>query len=147
MKEAQRSFKNDKQFSDLKKNLRVFFDSSGILRVGGRIDNAPLPYDTKHPMLLPREHHLTKLIVLKSHETVKHNGVKETLTELRSEFWISKGRQFVKSILSKCVTCKEITGKPYHTPIAPPLPPFRVSEDVAFSQNQCRLRRTFVCLR
>ena len=66
VKEAQRSFKNDKQFSDLKKNLRVFFDSSGILRVGGRIDNAPLPYDTKHPMLLPREHHLTKLIVLKS---------------------------------------------------------------------------------
>ena len=41
VKEAQRSFKNNKQFSDLQKNLHVLFDSSRILRVGGRIDNAP----------------------------------------------------------------------------------------------------------
>ena len=41
LKEPQRSFKNDKQFSGLKKDLLVFFDSSGILRVGGRIDNTP----------------------------------------------------------------------------------------------------------
>ena len=134
VKETQRSFENDRKFADIKKILRVFSDSNGILRVGGRIENAPLPYETRYPILLPREHHLTRLIVRKSHETVKHNGVRETLNELRSEFWINKCRQTVKSILSKCVTCKEITGKPYGTPIAPPLPPFRVSEDAAFSQ-------------
>ena len=41
VKEAQCSVKNNKQFSDLKKNLHGLFDSSRILCVGGRIDNAP----------------------------------------------------------------------------------------------------------
>ena len=132
--EAQRSFENDQSFKETKKNLQVFSDSQGVLRVGGRIDNAPLSYETKYPVLLPRGHHLSRLIVTKSHETVKHNGIRETLTELRSEYWISKGRQLIKSILSKCVTCKELIGKPYDTPCAPPLPPYRVSEDAAFSQ-------------
>ena len=132
--EAQRSFENDQSFKETKKNLQVFLDSPGVLGVGGRIDNAPLSYETKYPVLLPRGHHLSRLIVTKSHETVKHNGIRETLTEQRSEYWISKGRQLVKSILTKCVTCKELIGKPYDTPCASPLPPYRVSEDAAFSQ-------------
>ena len=113
----------------------MFSDSNRILCVGGGLEHAPLPYKARYPILLPREHHLTRLIVRKSHETVKHNGVKETLNELRSDFWINKGRQTVKSIVSKCVICKEITGKPYDTPIAPPLPPFHVSDIVALSQS------------
>ena len=40
----------------------------------------------------------------------------------------------MKSLLSKCVACIKHTGKSYDTPAMPPLPPFRVSEDVAFSQ-------------
>ena len=40
----------------------------------------------------------------------------------------------MKSLLSKCSTCKRIIGKPYDSPGAPPLPPFRVSDDAAFSQ-------------
>ena len=40
----------------------------------------------------------------------------------------------VKSILAKCVTCKAIIGKTYDITYVPPLPPFRVSEDIAFSQ-------------
>ena len=84
--------------------------------------------------MLPRKHHVTLLIALKCHKIVKHNGVRETLTQLRSEFWITRGRQFIKSLLSKCSICKRITGKPYDSPCAPPLPPFRVSDDAAFSQ-------------
>ena len=122
-KEAQKSFVEDKNFDKTKSNLNVFTDSKGILCSKGRIDNAPLPYETKFPVLL-----------LKSHDIVKHNGVQETLTQVRSEHWIIRGRQLVKSILSKCSTCKQITGKPYDSPSAPPLPPFRVSDDAAFSQ-------------
>ena len=40
----------------------------------------------------------------------------------------------VKSILAKCVICKAIIGKAYDITYAPPLPPFRVSEDAAFPQ-------------
>ena len=36
----------------------------------------------KHPIILPKEYHLTTLIVLKAHDKVYHNGTKETLTEV-----------------------------------------------------------------
>ena len=131
---VQRSLTNEKNIEETKKQLRVFRDSSGVLRVGGRLDNAPLPYKTKFPILLPRQHHVTRLLVMKCHEIVKHNGIKETLTQLRSELWIAKGRHVIKSILSKCVPRREIMGKAYNSPHTPPLPPFRVSDDAAYSQ-------------
>ena len=83
--EIQKSILNDPAFEQTKKHLHVFFDTNGILRVGGRIDNAPLPFETKYPILLPRIHLLTYLIVYKCHDNVKHNGIKETLVELRSQ--------------------------------------------------------------
>ena len=47
------------------------------------------------------------------HGKVKHGGVKETLTELRSEYWIPNGRQLVKKILHHCVICRKLEGRPY----------------------------------
>ena len=62
-----------------------------------------------------------------------HNGVKETLTELRSKFWLVKGRQAVKKLLHNCVTCRRYEGKPYKAPPPPPLPDFRVTTAPAFT--------------
>ena len=92
-----------------------------------------LPYSIKFPILLPRKKALHKLVVRNSHENVKHNGVNETLREIRTQFWIIRGRQAVKDVLSNCVICKKILGKAYSTPPTPPLPSFRVS-DLAFSK-------------
>lgn len=39
------------------------------------------PSQSRHPILLHKGHHLTKLVVRKAHKRVLHNGVKETLTE------------------------------------------------------------------
>ena len=33
-----------------------------------------------------------------------HNGVKDTLTELRSKFWLMKRRQAVMKLVRNCVT-------------------------------------------
>ena len=51
------------------------------------------------------EVHLTRLIVTDAHKRILHSGVKETLTEVRSSFWIVRGRQFVQSIIHECVVC------------------------------------------
>jgi hypothetical protein len=63
-----------------------------------------------------------------------HNGVNETLVELRSKYWVVKGRQEVRKVISRCTTCKQIEGKCYRAPLPPPLPQFRVSEDFAYMQ-------------
>lgn len=93
-------------------SLSVFEDEDGVLRCKGRIQNSTLPYSIKFPVLLPRKHHFTELVILHSHGTVKHNGIRETLTEVRSNYWIVKGRQAVKGLLSRCVVCKKLSGKP-----------------------------------
>ena len=33
-----------------------------MIRVGGRLRHSPLPYDNNHPVLLPTEHHISKLV-------------------------------------------------------------------------------------
>ena len=79
----------------------------------GRIQNSSLPYSAKFPVLLPKKQHFTRLVIAQSYENVKHNGVRETLTETRAQFWIIKGRQAVKDVLSKCITCKKkLKGEP-----------------------------------
>ena len=103
------------------------------LRSGGRLANADLPYSTKYPILLPRNHPLTPLIINDAHQRVLHNGVRETLTEIRRKFWIVKGRSLVRAIIHQCVTCRRFEGAPFPTPPPPPLPVSSVKEDPAFT--------------
>ena len=100
----------------MKSTLGLYKDSKGVVRCQGRIGLSSLPYDTKFPVLLPREHCFTRLVILKCHEQVMHNGVPETLVQLRSKYWVVKGRQTVKKILSKCVVCKKLEGRPCGVP-------------------------------
>ena len=133
-RQVQSEFANDEKCKSQKESLKIFEDKAGVLRCKGRIENSTLPYSAKFPVLLPRKHHFTNLVILNCHESVKHNGVRETLTEVRSNYWIIKGRQTVKNLLSKCIVCKKLQGKPYSLVPEPPLPDFHVSEDMAFSK-------------
>ena len=122
-----------KNFSDLKGQFGLFLDDEKLWRCGGRLQNADIPYATKHPLLLPRQHPFTLLLVRDAHSRVLHNGVKETLNELRSKYWIIKGRPLVKQIIRACTICRRYEGKSYNTPLPPPLPQFRVEQVPPFS--------------
>ena len=103
----------------------LFWDKNGIIKCKGRISKANIPDETKHPILLDTKNALTELIVKEAHNRVFHNGVKETLTELRSRFWIIRGRQFVRKLIHRCVIFRRHEGKPYSLPASPALPQFR----------------------
>jgi len=66
------------------------------------------------------------MIIREAHEKVFHNGVKETLAEVRSSFWIVKGRQAIKKVLRRCFICRKVEGLAYPKPITCDLPDFRV---------------------
>ena len=87
------------QSGGIKKEWReqfmMFLDDNGIWRCGGRLNNAELPYDALHPILLPRDHPFTVLVVRRAHQRVMHSGIKDTLTEIRSRYWILQGRALV----------------------------------------------------
>ena len=133
--ESQQELVKDKNFKLWKGQFNLFQDDDKVWRCGGRIQNANVSFTTKHPALLSAYHGLTILLVKRAHERVMHSGVKATLTELRSQFWILKGRSVVKAILRKCTVCRRFEGNPYCAPPPPPLPPFRLEEAPPFTHT------------
>jgi len=85
--------------------LTPFIDSSGILRVGGRLQASSLTQDAKHPAILPRESPFTKLIISDAHIRSYHGGTQLTLCFIREEFWILGGRAPVRKFILHCVQC------------------------------------------
>ena len=113
----------DKNFSTWKSQFNLYLDENQLWRCKGRLEHASLSFSTKHPLMLARRHRITELIVRDAHGIVQHGGVKETLTQLRSQYWIVGGRSLVRSVIHNCVTCRRHEAKPYRAP-----PPFRVNE-------------------
>ena len=54
--------------------LDPFLDKDGILRVGGRILEAGVPYVVKHPAILPKRSHVTDLVIRHFHQRTAHPG-------------------------------------------------------------------------
>ncbi|XP_076659887.1 uncharacterized protein LOC143363169 [Halictus rubicundus] len=85
-------------------SLHPFLDETGLLRVGGRLRNSPLPHQSKHPILLS-PHPLVRLIIEQAHARALHAGVQLTLHILRQEYWLLRGRSQVKAVIHACVRC------------------------------------------
>ncbi|XP_076660035.1 uncharacterized protein LOC143363312 [Halictus rubicundus] len=85
-------------------SLDPFLDSDGLLRVGGRLHRAPLPFNSKHPIILS-SHPLVRLIIEQAHLRSLHGGLQLTLSTLRQTFWILRARSLVKAAIHSCVVC------------------------------------------
>lgn len=67
--------------------LRAFLDpKDNILRVGGRIKRAFIPYDSRHQMLLPAKHPTTEALVRYLHLENLHIGQKGLLAVVRQRY-------------------------------------------------------------
>ncbi|CAI5661726.1 unnamed protein product [Oreochromis niloticus] len=87
--------------------LCPFLDDQGILRVGGRLTHAALHPNVKHPAILPRDSHVSALLVKHYHEKTYHQGRGITMNELRANgFWILGCSKIVSSYIYKCVKCR-----------------------------------------
>ncbi|XP_062537627.1 uncharacterized protein LOC134205940 [Armigeres subalbatus] len=103
--------------------MNPILDTEGILRVGGRLQQAEfVSFDMKHPVILPKDHAITNMLILQYHEKFGHANRETVCNELRQRFYIPKVRQAVK----KCMWCRVNRCKPL-TPMMAPLPVQRVS--------------------
>ena len=105
--------------------LKPFLDHRGLLSVVGRIDDAPVAYDTRHPIILPASARVTELIVHQTHLEYAHASPERTLYKCRKMFWIVKGRATVKKIVNKCRVCKRNSVQPL-SPMMAKLPSCRL---------------------
>lgn len=93
--------------------LKPIVDDDGVLRVGGRLHQTELPYDVKHPVLLPKKAHLTDLVIRHFHQCTGHQGRARTHTGIRlSGYWIVNGSSLIGHHISKCVTCRKLRASP-----------------------------------
>ena len=99
IRHLQKLVTQEPKYEKTAESLGIKADSDGYLRCMGRLGRGKIPFDSKHPLILPSGHWVTTLIIRSCHEKVYHDKVKETLSELRSSFWVTRGRQRVSSVL------------------------------------------------
>jgi len=70
-----------------------------------------------------------------------HAGIGTTITALRQSYWIPRARQYVKSLLHRCIICRKHSGKPYAAPDPAPLPKARTQGSHPFSVTRVDFTR------
>ena len=84
-----------------------------------------MSYETKFPILLNKNSLSVRAIIFDCHRKVLHSGLKDTLDELRCNFWVTQGRRVVKSVIRKCLICYKQQSKRFGVLPMAPLPQFR----------------------
>ncbi|XP_062541716.1 uncharacterized protein LOC134209715 [Armigeres subalbatus] len=82
-----------------------FISPEQVIRIGGRLNQAPQPFDSKHQLLLPATHPFSKLLVRSCHEKNLHAAPQLLITIIRLRYWITGARSLARSITRNCVTC------------------------------------------
>ena len=72
--------------------------SDDVLRVGGRLKS--------HPIILPKNHHVTRLIIRHFHAVSGHSGREHVLSLTRQQYWIIGARPAVRQVLKDCSFCR-----------------------------------------
>ena len=112
--------------------LDPFLDNDGILRDGGRINKANIDYRWKHPVLLPKEDHITHAIIRDHYEKVARADRRITKNEIQNHgYLIINCTNAVKSVMSKCVECRKLRGRICQQKMGS-IPADRISEEPPF---------------
>lgn len=114
------------------RSFHPFLDSVGIMRVGGRLEFLDEAFETKHPILLGKDH-LTNLLIQDAHvRGCLHLRTDIVLNRLRQRYWILQARAAIKKVIFNCVVCKRMSASSAGAMEAP-LPPERLQEFKAFA--------------
>lgn len=98
--------------------LLPYLDTNGVIRSQTRISNTEenikkFGSDRINPMILHRESHLTKLIIIKEHNCMVHNNEKTVVINLLQRFYINKIRRTVNNVIrNSCLECRIANAKP-----------------------------------
>ncbi|XP_062534520.1 uncharacterized protein LOC134203653 [Armigeres subalbatus] len=82
-----------------------FICKEGLIRVGGRLNNSEESENTKHPVVLPARHLLTRMILRHFHERLLHAGPQLLLGTVRLRFWPLGGRNVAREVVHQCIKC------------------------------------------
>ncbi|XP_055550504.1 uncharacterized protein LOC129733001 [Wyeomyia smithii] len=128
------TLKAGKEFKFPTRNSNPFIDGDGILRVGGHLNNAAIPYQHKHQALLPEKHPLTITLIRYLHGMNLHIGQRGLLGIVRQEYWPMNAKSVIRKIFHQCVPC--FRTKPTRaSQLMENLPDYRVQPSPVFAHT------------
>ena len=101
---------SDNQMNQLKIS-GAYKDIDGLVKLKGRLGYSGLNECSER--------------IVNTHSKVLRAGMKDTLNEVRSEYWLIQGRSQVRTVLKKCYLCRKYGAKLLEKLPAAPLPDFR----------------------
>ncbi|KXJ71674.1 hypothetical protein RP20_CCG019934 [Aedes albopictus] len=105
----------------------VFLDEVKVIRGQGRTQACSvIPRDAVQPIFLPRDHSITKLILLDFHKRFNHQNHQTTINEVRQRYQISRLKAAYKTVRKECQECKNYHATP-HPPFMSDLPQQRLA--------------------
>ena len=87
-------------------NLSPILTKDGLIRMESRIKNPEVSASVREPIILDGKHHAVRLLIQFHHERAGHRGRKRVVNDLRMQYWITKIRPAVKSVIKDCQFCK-----------------------------------------
>jgi len=116
------------------KALSPFIDDQGLIRVGGRLNNAQLSYNTKHLIVLSSRSYVTKLIFRYEHRRLMHIGPQGLLSHISNSCWIIRGRIISRKTVNDCHQCFRAAPK-FMSPYMAHLPKEQVTIARPFARS------------
>uniref|UniRef100_A0A2S2NNC8 Integrase catalytic domain-containing protein n=1 Tax=Schizaphis graminum TaxID=13262 RepID=A0A2S2NNC8_SCHGA len=113
--------------------LRPYIDDSGVIRVGGRLSNAQLSHEQRHPVLLAKSSHLSLLLIRHWHDLTGHSGPRVITALLGRQYWIMSVGTLIRTVISHCTRCVRLSAA-NPQPVMADLPRSRVTECRPFSR-------------
>ncbi|XP_061506883.1 uncharacterized protein LOC133392134 [Anopheles gambiae] len=112
--------------------ITPILDKDNVMRVGGRLSNADIKDEQKHPVIIPGKHWIAELIADKYHKILRHAGPQLMINTMQLRFWIVGARNVAKRTVYNCVKCTRCRPKLIQQPMAD-LPEQRVRQARPFS--------------
>ena len=105
--------------------------SKGLLCVGGRLSNALVEEQQKHPTILSAKDRYTRLLMTHYHCELMHGGPTAMLSHAGNLFFISGARRLAREICNTCVVCRKAAAR-LGPQLMGQLPPARLNPDYVF---------------
>jgi len=123
---------------DIRRELRLYEDTDGLLRCEGRFPESDENKEKYFPLYLPKEAAFTSLMLRHMHITHHHCGPTTLMAVYRQRLWTPQLRRLIRHIIlkdpaTKCIECARFHAKPCLEAQEPALMPERLDTGTPFS--------------
>lgn len=83
--------------------LQPYLDDDEVMPAQGRLEKiTAIPASARTPIILPKKHSITKLLVRHFHNKSLHQADHEVIANIREQFWIPNLRYVLRNVKRCC---------------------------------------------